>query len=230
MIGVETVEAGLRDLSLQGTGKSGGGRFRRVTMEGISTINGNLVCEQFKLDGVGRVNGGIQANFFEVHGVFRSQSGIKAHKVEAEGKLSVHGMFRSETFAINGLLKLTGDCVGERFAMYGGFSMEGMLNADTVELDMQTRCAAKEIGGSIIRVRAAHGGWKRLIGWVVPALRTELVAETIEGDELTLEHVRAQVVRGRDVAIGAGCRIDRVEYTNTLTVHETAIVKERKQA
>ena len=42
--------------------------------------------------------------------------------------------------------------------------------------------------------------------------KAHLKAETIEGDDVYLEHTTAQVVRGNTVTIGEGCEIDLVEY------------------
>ncbi len=44
-----------------------------------------------------------------------------------------------------------------------------------------------------------------------PSLRTN----SIEGDRVELEYTTAMVVRGKEVIIGEGCKIDRVEYTET---------------
>ena len=39
----------------------------------------------------------------------------------------------------------------------------------------------------------------------------------VPGDEIELEDVEAEIVRGRNVRIGEGCRIGCVEYSGTLT-------------
>lgn len=53
-----------------------------------------------------------------------------------------------------------------------------------------------------------------------------LEAQSIEGDTLELLDTQAAVVRGRFVCVGAGCVIDRVEYSEDLTVEDGGIVKE----
>jgi hypothetical protein len=56
-----------------------------------------------------------------------------------------------------------------------------------------------------------------------------LETSVIEADEIQLEDTRADVVRGRNVVIGAGCRIGLVEYADELRVDPDAEVKERKK-
>lgn len=53
-----------------------------------------------------------------------------------------------------------------------------------------------------------------------------LEAQSIEGDTLELLDTQAAVVRGRFVRVGAGCVIDRVEYSEDLTVEDGGVVKE----
>jgi hypothetical protein len=54
-----------------------------------------------------------------------------------------------------------------------------------------------------------------------------LEVETIEGEEIDIEGTKADLVRGRNVVIGSGCEIERVEYSGTLTVDKTAKVEEQ---
>ena len=53
-----------------------------------------------------------------------------------------------------------------------------------------------------------------------------MYVRTIEGDQVELEYTQAKVVRGKYVRIGAGCEIDRVEYSGDLTV-EGGVVREQ---
>lgn len=59
----------------------------------------------------------------------------------------------------------------------------------------------------------------------MPAFTLEV--ETIEGDEIDLEGTKAELVRGKTVVIGAGCEIERVEYSGALTVDKAAKVGEQ---
>ena len=54
-----------------------------------------------------------------------------------------------------------------------------------------------------------------------------LEAELIEGEEIDLQATKAGVVRGRNVVIGPGCEIERVEYSGSLMVAPEAKVGEQ---
>ncbi len=40
----------------------------------------------------------------------------------------------------------------------------------------------------------------------------ELTVDVIEGDDVYLENTMAKIVRGNNVTIGSGCKIELVEY------------------
>ena len=52
--------------------------------------------------------------------------------------------------------------------------------------------------------------------------------ESVEGDDIYLEYTTAKVVRGNTVRLGAGCKIDLVEYKTSLEKASDCIVKEEK--
>lgn len=108
----------------------------------------------------------------------------------------------------------------ERFCASGAFRINGLLNAGEIILSRGGLYQAGDIGCTTLRVvQDAHvislGRRKRA-----------LEAQSIEGDTLELLDTQAAVVRGRFVRVGAGCVIDRVEYSEDLTVEDGGIVKE----
>lgn len=46
---------------------------------------------------------------------------------------------------------------------------------------------------------------------------------TIEGDTITVEYTQAKVVRGRQIVVGPGSKIDRVEYTVSCEAEEGTV-------
>ncbi len=55
----------------------------------------------------------------------------------------------------------------------------------------------------------------------------EFESTLIEGDNLFLEGVKADTVRGSVVRIGEDCVIDKVEYSDTIRIAENSMVKEQ---
>ena len=113
-------------------------------------------------------------------------------------------------------MKVNSNCEAENFNLKGVFNIEETLNADDITVKLYGPSETKEIGGSKIHVQ--KGGDNKLMELLTAILsplnfyKAHLKAETIEGDDVYLEHTTAQVVRGNTVTIGEGCEIDLVEY------------------
>lgn len=112
---------------------------------------------------------------------------------------------------VSGGLEIGGNAKVEIFKVHGGFKIEGMLYAGTIELMMNGTCRAKEIRGQRITVRKKIST-RNLLAYLAPFPAVRLKVDVIEGDDIELEGTIARVVRGNSVKIGPGCEIGRVEY------------------
>jgi cytoskeletal protein CcmA (bactofilin family) len=175
-----------RDLKISGTGSSAGGSFDEVHIRGEGAIHGDVECQVFKVMGNSNVAGNLQAK-----------------SVRVQGALEISGKLGADDVKVMGSLAVKGDCSAETFQVRGAFTIDGLLNAERVELSLYGPSNAAEIGCRAIRVKRrfrVFGGFR------------ELVADTIEGDDIYLEDTVVKVVRGNRVHIGPRCQVDLVEY------------------
>jgi cytoskeletal protein CcmA (bactofilin family) len=216
------------DLSINGLGNAAGGAYRNVLIEGVGKVDGNLTCEYFKAAGVTTIKGNVHAQRFEVEGRMNGEGGVESGKIMIKGEVRLKGSLHGDDLQLEGLMRLQGDCEAERFIASGGFTIDGLLNAGTIEMGLHARTKVKEIGGeSIIVKKSDRKSWSRLFKWMIPAFDPHLTADMIEGDDIHLEETTAGIVRGDRVVIGSGCNIKRVEYRSELIVHPEAAVTER---
>ena len=54
-----------------------------------------------------------------------------------------------------------------------------------------------------------------------------LEINSIDAETIQLVHTRANLVKGTDVRIGAGCEIVKLEYAGDLTIEEGATVRQQ---
>ena len=116
-------------------------------------------------------------------------------------------------FRSSGSTRIQGDLEAEHVRLKGITEISGLLNAETIEISAGASSEIGDIGGGTITVRQEDTTF-RFFGFSIgrtPSLRTN----SIEGDRVELEYTTAMVVRGKEVIIGEGCKIDRVEYTET---------------
>ncbi|MWC27797.1 hypothetical protein [Paenibacillus sp. MMS18-CY102] len=210
------------NMSIVGNGSIASGAYDRVRIVGECEVLGPLHCESFTCTGTCAVLGPVQAGFFKLQGEVKVKGGWSGAELKVLGQLAVDGPVRGRTINVLGQLTAVESVEAERLTVKGALTLDGLMNAEQVELRLYGPSQVKEIGGGRIDVRRSR--WTAIKGWIVPQKHTELSVSAIEGDEIHLEHTRADVVRGNRIYIGTGCRIGRVEYTQSLHVARHAAV------
>jgi cytoskeletal protein CcmA (bactofilin family) len=134
----------------------------------------------------------------------------------------------SEHIDLKGHLTTQGDCEAEVFTARGIFTIGGLLNVGELDVKLYQNCQAKEIGAERISIRRASL-LNHLNLFFKPSSNAILSASIIEGDEIYLEHTKAQIVRGKHVTIGPGCDIELVEYKEHYAQVKDTIVKANRK-
>ena len=243
--GVGTVDGGrCGKVSISGSGKiqgqleceafhvSGAGK---VEGGGI-TVHGPIHCS-----GAGKVDGPVFAQIAKVSGSFVAEGDVEitqstsvSGSLKTEGglrcgDLSVSGVCKAgasicgNKLSVSGVLKTPADVQAESLHSSGALSIDGLLNAETVEIELNGDNTVRTIGGGRVLVRRKAKGFS-LFGL---QKRPRLLSELIEADEIDLEYTDCQTVRGVNVRIGPECVIDRVEYSGSLTTDPNCTVREK---
>ncbi|MFG6146915.1 polymer-forming cytoskeletal protein [Halobacillus sp. B23F22_1] len=228
------------DLILSGNSESGGGSFIKVAINGHGAIHGNVECKEFKCNGSGKIKGNITCEHAvingstKVHGDFSSDE-IKIHgngtidgnaffrKMEIKGNTQWKQSIKGNDLLLEGMMNVDEDCEVEKAELKGAFTIDGLLNADHVEITLHGKSSVKEIGGEVITVKRNRHPVLHL-DKLIKTLSKKLHATIIEGDVVKLEYTKARVVRGNTVEIGPGCEIEFIEYRSELNVSEKAVV------
>ena len=221
------------DLKYSGNMTIPGGVYKRVDFNGNVTVDGDMDCLDIRVNGNYEGSGSLKANTGRIHGNAKIKGDFESgdidvngsmtiggdmavKEIKTNGKLVVKGDVQSDTIDANGEFRVRGNCNAESFLITGMFTVEQTLNAGKIDAGIFGPSSVKEIGGEKITVR--KGGHKLAKAFAtlfdtMSLYKTRLEAETIEGDNIELEHTTAKVVRGNNVTIGDGCEIDLVEYT-----------------
>ncbi|MCM3737219.1 polymer-forming cytoskeletal protein [Bacillus cytotoxicus] len=231
------------DLIINGYGKSNGGQFRNVQLNGSGTVNGDVECVAFECNGSGRVNGDIKAEKVKISGSGKIDGKIDAlqmsidgsgsiqqdavlKKIKISGKGTIGGNVSGEEMKICGKAIIDGNCEVDSFKAEGQFTVGGLLSADDIFIDMHGECKAKEIGGQTINIKYR----KSPLSWLIKTMfNPRLETELLEGDNINVEYTNANTIRGNNVAIGPNCEINLVEYTGVCEIDKNANVKESRK-
>ncbi|MFC5469980.1 polymer-forming cytoskeletal protein [Cohnella suwonensis] len=218
------------NLVINGVSSAGGGDYGSVKIDGVGTVEGDISAESINANGMTKIRGSIRTDDLDFDGMGRIDGDVIAKKSAIDGYLTVKGSIRAEQFVINGVLNVAGECEFESLEATGAFDLKGFVNAGQMNVLLQGKGKATDIGVESITVRKIHrSAWSKLWTWAIPKFIPELQAKSIEGDNIHLENTEADVVRGNRVFIGKGCRIGLVEYRTELQKHPDAkIGKEAK--
>jgi cytoskeletal protein CcmA (bactofilin family) len=213
-----------KDLVISGAGSASGGLYNLVKISGTGRLHGDIDCNDMAIHGTAKMEGNVEAKaahisgkaritgslkteHVKIHGSARIDGDVQCKQFDCHGSANVDGNLSADEVHIHGEAVVKGDCDAEQFQTRGEFSVGGLLNAGTIQIKLFGHCQAKEIGGERIEVKQPGRTWLKKLLFPVG-----LTAESIEGDEIYLEHTNAKAVRGNRVIIGPGCDIEVVEY------------------
>ncbi len=221
------------DMIIDGIGSISEGQYKNITIDGMGTFQGDIEAECIQIDGKGKSLGKINCNKLDVDGHFTSYDDININtKCEVNGYHKSTGSMKGKNLNVNGRLEIekevnfdkiqidgdfitSGDCQCGNFYLDGRASISGLLSGDNLELNISRVNEIKEIGGEKLSVRR-NGNNLRSVLFFAKDRKAKLICNEIEADEIYLEYTHCNIVRGRDIEIGEGCVIDKIEYTGTL--------------
>jgi cytoskeletal protein CcmA (bactofilin family) len=238
------------NLTITGNGSSSGGIFRNVKILGDAKVDGDLDCLAFKctgsalitgnvkstschINGEARLKGNLETGRAKILGVLDIDGSVKTNEMISTGETRIRGDLAGEDVTLEGHFSIKGNCEAENLEMKGVLTIGGLLNAGKVELKIYSKCEVKEIGGEKIDIRRGTSSiFKRLIGmFYLPSdfHQGMLQVDTIEGDDIYVEHTSAKAIRGTNVIIGPGCTIGHVEYTNQFQKTDDSVIGSHTQ-
>lgn len=218
------------DLKMDGIGTAAGGIYNNVEINGVCKVERDIEARAFDLNGRIRVAGSLAAGTLDIDGTLAVSGAVAADRTTIDGVVTVEGGYAGQQLRLNGLLTVGGDCAADLLVGEGVFKIGGLLSADEIQVKLQGRCSAKEIGGETIAIgRGRTGAWRSLWQWMVPGFTPELKAGIVEGDDIVLDHATVDIVRGDRVTIGRGCVVGRVEYRSELRKHASAQIGEEER-
>lgn len=234
------------DFFFSGSGVLPGGNYGRLNFSGSGRLTGDVKCDSLRASGSikcdgnidclgevrssGSVNcsGSVNAASFKTSGSVKIGGGFGGKSIHVSGSLTVETDIKADSIRTRGAVTAGGDCEAEKFFSAGKLRIGGLLNADAIEIHLDTaESTVSSIGCETIEVtRGNITGVMDNLG--IKGLGGMLTTESIEGDTIRLENTTAKIVRGRDVYIGNGCNIDVIEYSNKCEVSGNSTIGDTK--
>jgi cytoskeletal protein CcmA (bactofilin family) len=200
---------------------SGSGRIspERISTSGSSTIPGGLHVGELKTSGSSRVEGDIQGdahfNHLSKSGSLGVEGGVYGNNMRVSGSTTIRGdTVIADELRASGSIRVGGDIDSKGSVdLRGVFKVRGWIKARRFEgrLGRKLSVAEEGIEADIVDVEPLPRDWDR---------EGELRTKDIVGvEEVTIENVECDNVRGGKVVIHGGCRVNgKVEYTESIEV------------
>ena len=230
------------DMRISGSGKIPAGEYGHVSVSGSGRLSGLVRCdtfsssgsskgdsmacrESFRVSGSSSFSESVSAGSVGVSGAFSCGGDMTAvETISCSGSVRCKGNVKSDQLSVSGVLTADGDAEAEEIRVHGCINCGGLLNAETLEIRFKQGMSIGSIGGSRIQIIREQNRVFRLFWRWHESLDRITVASAVEGDEITLEYVTCPRVTGRAVTIGAGCKIDLVQYSETVEISPDAKV------
>ena len=236
-------------MNISGSGKIAAGEYNEIIkVSGSGRLDGNVRCqalhcsgsvkgtanvvciEEVKVSGACKIENSISAQNVYVSGALKVGGDVNADKeIRLSGGISCGGSLKCESFKCSGGLDVGSEIEAEEIRISGSIKCRGLMNAEKIEIsleDSNTASRVGSIGGGEVKIYGQKSKMSRmpLLNKLVGHGRNLTVDELIEGDVVALEFVTAPKVTGRVVAIGEGCEVDLVQYSEEIEMHPKAVV------
>ncbi len=234
----------LKSIKVSGSGVVGGGYYDVVEGSGSVRIDGDLVAQSVDISGSVTTEGGVRSARMRIAGKAAVNGDVDVLEGRTSGSFRIGGSLNVKNGAqFSGSLTVGGDLTGmrvhgsgslqvgreialDRLEWSGAVNCPGLVSADAVDIRLSGSSVVGELAGSVIQIGtspSSESWW----GWINWSRKRKMSAGEISGDDLRLECTDARLVRGDRVIIGRECRIQRVEYRQSLDIHEESSVGER---
>ncbi len=234
----------MQSVKISGSGHIGGGHYDTVHVSGSARITGNVICQNVRISGSLHAQGSLECQAIHVSGsteitdTLVTEDGHISGSLQIRGSLEVRGDLHvsghagvegkasGHSYHISGIFRVGQEIEVDTLICSGTIECPGLISADHIKIDLYHPAKVGELAGASIDVAVPSGRFSPdLIGhW--RRRRALLTVDEVSGDDLNLAYTKASLVRGDRIRIGEGCRIDRIEYRETLQADEASWIGE----
>ena len=237
-------------MRISGSGHISAGDYEeKIGVTGSAKLDGKIRCQAFhcagsasgkaeleckeevKVSGAMSVDGRLIAQKIHISGSLSVSEECQAkEEIKISGSLKCKGNVKGTEITVAGGIRCEGGMEAEKVKIVGNIHCDGLLNAEEIEIASERgSCNIGSIGGSNIKMYCKNSRSSivrlPLLDKLVGGSGRLEVKQSIEGDVVALENVITPLVVGRVVAIGTGCQIDLVQYSEEIEIHPEAKVK-----
>lgn len=220
------------NLQMSGLGKSEGGVFSEVRLEGVQRLYGNVQCLDFFSEGVLKAKAIECQNSFSLEGV-GGISSLKASTIMIEGSCQVKETVIGQALHVEGYLSTGGVVKVETAQIVGKVKFKEAFEATKINLSFGAASSFDVISATEVKISRDLGGNESQTCHGIERFQRgrkyEITGQLIEGETIEIDSCRVYAIYGDEIKIGPNCQINEVAYKDSLEIHPSAVVKTVKQ-
>lgn len=215
----------LHSISLDGVGSSGGGKFEDINISGVYSLKGDIICNKLDVSGVLKNSKNIQCEEFKVSGVLKSSEALEAQSINVSGVATIGKNIKSQKIFGEGCIKVKEEIESENIDLQGNIICEGLINCEDFYLFTEGESKIGEIGATNIEICGEEKS-RNIFNIFIPKRikNNHAYIKVIEGDNIKLSNCDVDIVRGKNIVIDENCKIDTVEYSESIDINELSKV------
>jgi cytoskeletal protein CcmA (bactofilin family) len=241
------------NINISGAGTVTGGKYHRVKISGSGRVNGPIQAEDVTISGSGRFEGDVHAEYLTVSGSGHIDGDVKATVFHTSGSCRVEGSLMVQTITVDGSCKIGGNVKADRmssrgsvrvdkdvtvkdFSSHGSFRIGGSLVASRMDIQLSGGCDVQDVICDEFHCQVEKSpslGYildRMLAPFIGNKVRTiRFTAKSIQAKNVWLESSDVEFIKGEDVHIGPNSTVGKVEYTGTIHIDPTAIVRSHEK-
>lgn len=192
-----------------------------VDQGGDLFIKGRLNAPYITVNGVLDVMDTLETSVIHVKsdGLLKVGDAMTAESLDVDGQAELSKV-RAERLSTKGTFKSTGPVDAKQFMSAGELRVAGDLSAEEVNIKVAANSLVNYINANTVSIKA------RREGLLFKDKDATLSVLEIIGNDVYVENVTADLVRGDQVTIGPNCVVKVVEYTDRYDYDESSEVLE----
>ncbi len=190
-----------RNVKITGISKITGGEYENCSLNGVCTILGDIIVNQFHSNGTTKSDGNVFAY----------------EEISVNGNSKFHGSVKGKNINSLGKITIDNDLDGERISLTGIIRIGGRVNCDYLSI---------KSGKTIIADIYAK---KVIIDDSVTSFNPKINIKSIDASYVDINYADVDIIKGDEVVIGKHCNIKIIEYTKSIQVHSSSFVGEARK-
>ncbi|MEG0846249.1 MAG: hypothetical protein RR090_01420 [Niameybacter sp.] len=223
------------DVLIMGDGKCIEGKYNKIRIVGSGELEGNITCHKLSSAGSASAKGNIYFDELKTAGFFEIDGSLEGKTIRTAGASEIRGSIKADSCKAYGMIHLQEDVETEHFLVRGAIEGAGRINSEKVLIQLLGACQVEEIGASEVEIgkkviisdeTGIRKWFNNNINMNFGDTEGSLIAKVIEGDRIYVDTAQVEVIRGEYVEIGPDCSIDKVEYTESISIDKGSKVGE----